>query len=309
MVNDVELLNAIKADMGLEGKGIGKRKYVKSGKLRKPRMTKKEKHAKEMLEGGFGFKDLLRIPATAAKIMFPPAAIALKAVGLGKGKKGTHKQMNQKHGDGFLDILKMPLKLIGMGADGEPVEIPLEYAEKIVGSGMTGGNAFLKFLENLKSGYTMPRSMWKLYKDLKPIAGKGYTASGVTAAGVTAAGQTAGKRKYVKKAKGQTGGGETGGSFLDMASRIANFSPFTSMSADVAPLSHIIPKDLIRDVSVGLVEKMMGKGKKVKKEKKPKRAVSPKVASRAALVKKIMKEKGFSVIEASKYVKAKGLKY
>lgn len=295
MVNDVELLNAIKTDMGLEGKGIGKRKYVKSGKLRKPRMTKKEKHAKEMLEGGFGFKDLLRIPATAAKVMFPPAAIALKAVGLGKAKKGAHKQMKQ-HGDGFLDILKMPLKLLGMGADGEPVEIPLEYAEKMVGSGMTGGNAFLKFLDNLKRGYSMPRSMWKLYKDLKPMAGKGFTA----------AGQTAGKRKYVKKAKGLTGGGETGGSFLDMASRIANFSPFTSMSADVAPLSHIIPKDLIRDVSVGLVEKMMGKGKKVKK---PKRAVSPKVASRAALVKKIMKEKGFSVIEASKYVKAKGLKY
>lgn len=308
MVNDVELLNAIKADMGLEGKGIGKRKYVKSGKPRKPRMTKKEK---AKLEGGLGFKDLLRIPATAAKMMFPPAAIALKAVGLGKGKK-------PKNGAGFLDVLKMPLKLLGMGADGVAVEIPLEHAEHIIGSGMTGGaNTFMNFLENLRKGYSMPHAMWKLYKELKPIVGKGYTAAGRKQIGnflpsdavVTASGQTAGKRKYVKKGKGETGGGETGGSFLDMASRIANFSPFTSMSADVAPLSHLLPKDLIRDVSVGVVEKMMGKGKKEKKENKVKRAVSPKVARRGALVKKLMKEKGFSVIEASKYIKAKGLKY
>lgn len=303
MVNDVELLNAIKADMGLEGKGIGKRKYVKSGKARKPRMTKKEKKEKE-LEGGFGFKDLLRIPATAAKIMFPPAAIALKAVGLGKGKK----QKACQCGDGFLDILKMPFKLLGMGVDGVPVEIPLEHAEHILGSGMTGGNAFLKFLENLRKGYSMPRALWTLSKDMGTSAGDGVTGAGYTAAGVTAAGYTAaGKRKYVKKAKG-----ETGGSFLDMASKIANFSPFTSMSADVAPLSHIIPKDLIRDVSVGIVEKMMGKGKKEKKENKenkPKRAVSPKVAKRAALVKKIMQQKGLSVIEASKYIKAHNMKY
>ena len=316
MVNDVELLNAIKADMGLEGKGIGKRKYVKSGKPRKPRMTKKEKAA---LEGGLGFKDLLRIPATAAKVIFPPAAIALKAVGLGKSKRGPegdaismHRKISdcsgrkpKAQGGSFLDVLKMPLKLLGMGADGVPVEIPLEHVEKMCGCGMTGGNAFLKFLENLRSGYSMPHSMWKLYKDLKPIDGKGYTAAGYTAAGMTG-----GKKKK-------------GGSILKMASKIANFSPFTSMSADVSPLSHIIPKDLVRDVSVGIVEKMMGKGKKAKKAKeveevkevkekkakKVKRAVSPKVARRGELVKKIMKSKSLSFIEASKYVKANNLKY
>jgi hypothetical protein len=42
---------------------------------------------------------------------------------------------------------------------------------------------------------------------------------------------------------------------------------------------------------------------------KKKKSLNPKMKKRMEMVKKIMKEKGLSMIEASKYIKSNGIKY
>jgi hypothetical protein len=286
-MKDTELLNIIKSDMGLTGKGVS------AGK-------------KTFKKGGFGFKDLLKPLALAAKVVFPPAAIPLKMVGLGNGE----------------DILDLPMKLVGQGKNGYLIELLPEDIERGIGRGMsaggmsagnmygcphcgmTGGN-MSNLLRDLQKGESLP----KLISKYSLKKGKGISAAGMSAAGMSAAGMSAGAElggmgmglrptrdnmpasmMGAAKKRGRPSK-KVGGDILSTLARVANIIK--------GGKKKVFKMD--ENVSVAKVSKAKApKGGKVK---------SGKLANRAALVKKIMKEKGLKMIEASKYIRENNLTY
>jgi hypothetical protein len=314
-MKDSELLNIIKNDMGLKGKGMsaGKKVYKK---------------------GGIGFKDLLKIPATIVKSVFPPAALPLKMVGLGKKQK--------QYGSGLFDIFKIPLKLVGLGANGEYVEVYEKDIDRAVGMGMSGGCSECgdvcggnigEVLKLLITGQSLPYAIQKSQKKKQKKSKKGKGITGGAELGTVELGR-------VRRVKGEgmgsrptrdnmpgsdmSGGkkrgrpSKKGGSFLSTIADIANISPFTNSVMDISPLSQLVGKKTLQNAAASMVEKQLGLGitggkKKAgrpKKEKQPKqRKVNSKMANRSKLVKKIMNEKGVSMIEASKLIKQHNLKY
>jgi hypothetical protein len=153
---------------------------------------------------------------------------------------------------------------------------PVKRTRKLNGS---GGN----FLDSLKhvGSYIKPIAE-KVGKDvILPVAidvGKKALISSMTAAGI--------KRK--RKLKGS---GSSGGNFLDSLKHVGNY---------MKPLAEKIGKDVILPVAMdvgkqALTSYMTGAGLKMKR--------------RAELVKKIMKESGCTLPEASKYIKQNNLKY
>lgn len=279
-MNDIELLNSIKNDMGLHGKGIGKRAYkkrqpMKGGKLEDVAnmpfkiegsaygdlLNALEQKNQEFVGAGMNgegfFSDMLSMVPIVGNIAGPLA----KKVGLGK---------QQENGAGILSGLVSMVPIVG------PVLSGAMDAKKKLGLGVSAGKRRGKGLSagGLSAGNV-------------PLLAAGLSAGGLSAGGKP-------KRKYVKK---------NGAGLLDVVSKVANISPFTNTLAN-NPLSQLMGQENVRQVAVNAVKKMLG-GKKVKKAKGKKG--NKKIAERAKIVKKIMKERGISMIEASKAVKSEGL--
>jgi len=275
-MKDTELLNIIKSDMGLTGKGVsaGKKTYKK---------------------GGFGFKDLLKPLATVAKVVFPPAAIPLKMVGLGNGE----------------DVLDMPMKLVAQGKNGYLIDLLPEDIERGIGKGMSaggmsagcsecggmcGGNLFSDFLRDLQKGIPLPILMIKyaFKKGNGMSAGAELGGMGMgsrpTRDNMPASMMASGKKRGRPSKK-------VGGDIISTLARVANIAK--------GGKKKVFKMD--DEVAVAKVSK----AKKPKKEKVVKggKVKNPKLAKRAALVKKIMKEKGLKMIDASKYIRENNLQY
>ena len=159
----------------------------------------------------------------------------------------------------------------------KPVRV--KRTRKLNGSGSSGGN----FLDTLKhvGSYIKPIAE-KVGKDvILPVAmdvGKKALISSMTAAGI--------KRK--RKLKGS---GSSGGNFLDSLKHVGSY---------IKPIAEKVGKDVILPVAMdvgkqALTSYMSGAGLKMKR--------------RAELVKKIMRESGCNLGEASKYIKQNNLKY
>jgi hypothetical protein len=285
--------------MGLTGKGVsaGKKTYKK---------------------GGFGFKDLIKPLATVAKVVFPPAAIPLKMVGLGNGE----------------DVLDMPMKLVAQGKNGYLIDLLPEDIERGIGKGMSaggmsagamcgcpqcgmnGGNIFSDFLRDLQKGIPLPVLMIK-YAFKK---GKGMSAGAQLGMGMSAGAQLG---------MGMSAGAELGG--MGMGSRPTRDNmPASMMGAakkrgrpskkvggdiisTIARVANIAKggKKKVFKMDDEVAVPKVSKAKKPKKEKVVKggKVKSGKLAKRAALVKKIMKEKGLKMIDASKYIRENNLQY
>ena len=274
MVNDIHLLNGIKEGLGLQGMGAAKRTYTKSGKTRNARVPK----IKTM--DGAGFLDFIK------KVISVPAK-----------------------------LVSMPLQMFGLGKGGERVEIYVSPKfRELTAAGMSAAG--------------MSAAGKKRGRKAAGISAAGMSAAGLSAAGLSAAGKP--KRKYVKKGgnvsmegnasrfeeplgSGMSGKPKrkyvkkNGAGFLDLVSKVANFSPFTNTTSG-NPLSKFFGDENVRKVAVDVASKVLGlgKGKKVKATK-AKKAPSKKVSERAKLVKQVMAEHGLSMIHASKYIKENGL--
>lgn len=282
-MKDTELLNIIKSDMGLTGKGVsaGKKTYKK---------------------GGFGFKDLIKPLATVAKVVFPPAAIPLKMVGLGNGE----------------DVLDMPMKLVAQGKNGYLIDLLPEDIERGIGKGMSaggmsagcsqcgmcGGNLFSDFLRDLQKGIPLPVLIIKYA--LKAPKGSGMSAGAQLGMGMSAGAELGGMGMGSRPtrdnmpasmmASGKKRGRpskKVGGDIISTLARVANIVK--------GGKKKVFKMD--DEVAVTKVSKAKAKAPKGGKVK------SGNLANRAALVKKIMKEKGLKMIEASKYVKQNNLQY
>jgi hypothetical protein len=215
-------------------------------------------------------------------------------------------------------------------------------------SSMAGPLALpIKILSKLTGGANNGEYMLVDDKDINDMVGgmMRIIGSGMSAGGYSAGGMSAGvlnKPKVIKpKVSNRTGNqgligfGKKkrgrkpkveGGNFLDIASKIANFSPFTSTTSS-NPLSQLFGDENVRNIAVDIASKMMGKGKRGRKPKSTGGAVNmgsrpttqnmpsssfsggakKKPNKRAEIVKKVMKEKNMSMIEASKYVKQNNL--
>ena len=155
----------------------------------------------------------------------------------------------------------------------------IKRKRKLKGSGSSGGN----FLDSLKHvGNYMKPLAEKIGKDvILPVTidvGKKALISSMSGAGI--------KRK--RKLKGS---GSSGGNFLDSLKHVGNY---------MKPIAEKIGKDVILPVAMdvgkqALTSYMSGAGLKMKR--------------RAELVKKIMKESGCTLGEASNYIKQNNLKY
>ena len=270
-MKDTELLNIIKSDMGLTGKGVsaGKKTYKK---------------------GGFGFKDLIKPLTTVAKVVFPPAAIPLKMVGLGNGE----------------DVLDMPMKLVAQGKNGYLIDLLPEDIERGIGKGMSagsmragcsecggmcGGNLFTDFLRELQKGTPLPLLIIKYA--LKAPKGSGISAgaelggmgmgSRPTRDNMPASMMASGKKRGRPSKK-------VGGDIISTLARVANITKGGKAKKEKVAVAYVSK----------LKKEKVVKGGKVK---------NPKIAKRAALVKKIMKEKGLKMIDASKYIRENNLSY
>jgi len=259
-------------------------------------------------------------------------------------------------GGSFLDIIKAPFKLLGFGTNGELVASmegcgykDLFNGEKLynfIGDGMKHkkGGSFMDFVSSMAGPLALPFKLLSKMsgngeyqevedKDINDalggvmrVMGKGYSAGGMSAGALKKLPNRTGNQGLI--GFGSKKSDKKGGNFLDIASKIANFSPFTSTTAS-NPLSQLFGAENVRNVAVDIASKMMGKGKKEKKPTKQKKtggAVNmggrpttqnmpsssfsggaKKSNKRAEIVKKVMKEKNMSMIEASKYVKANKL--
>ncbi len=215
----------------------------------------------------------------------------------------------------LLNSIKNDLGLEGKGLSAGKAGHVKEYADLLgelervnkhfEGSGMSGAGFFSKMLSYVPvigapMGYVakkMGMGKKRSKKGGNVVLGTGMTAGselgqGMTAGGLTAGGMIAGKRKYVRK---------SGAGMMDIFSKIANASPFSNVTAG-NPLSQLFGDQNVKDMASKIVGRMISGG--AKRAKKP---ASAGVMKRAEIVKKVMKERGISMIQASKAVKAEGL--
>lgn len=270
-MNDIELLNAIKNDMGLEGKGIGKRSYNKSGKPRKPRTPKKAEDSYDKL---------------------------IKAL---EGKKLEYHGAGLDGAGFFSSMLSMlpvvgsvagPLaKKVGLGVSAGGLSAGGVSAGGVSAGGITAGSKPKR--KYVKKGRGLVSGLLSMVPAVGPVLAHAYEAKqkygkGIIAGNVNLSAGAKPKRKYIKKQKGA--------GLLDVMSKVANISPFTDVTSG-NPLSKLFGQENVRDIAAKLATKAMG-GKKKR---------GPKSNRRAEIVKKVMAEEGLNMIQASKYVKEHNL--
>ena len=98
-------------------------------------------------------------------------------------------------------------------------------------------------------------------------------------------------QKPVKRTRQLTGSGSSGGNFLDTLKSVGNY---------IKPIAEKVGKDVVLPVAMDI-------GKDALKTYLTESGL--KMKRRADLVKKIMKESGCSLPEASKFIKQNNLKY
>jgi hypothetical protein len=237
--------------------------------------------------GKYTFNDFLGDTAGVAKAVAPDL---IRAVALGRGRKG-----GSKIGDSIAKVAKTlapfaPL-LLGLG---HPTNVPIKKShivealkhlgakkshslKKLKEVAMSGGYSFNDFLGDVAS----------VGKEVAPDLIR------------SALGRGKGKRKapapslesMVQEIKGGKKN-NTGRKFINTMKTIGRtLAPVAKEVGKVAlPIVKEVGKEMLRD---GIKSLVSGAGKKPN--------------ARALIVKKIMKEKGLKLIEASKYVKAHGL--
>lgn len=306
-------MEEVKEGMGLKGKGV-------SAGMKKMKKGKGYTAGNDM-EGGFGFKDLLRGPATLLKAVVPMASVPLKVVGLGKKKGGA--QLGYDGPPVWKDNLPKPFYYAsGLSAGGYTagsVKKLLDDEAKFMVKNengeyqeLEGGNVITKFLSGLldkvnplsiisnavSESFNKGKKYGKRYggvKEPKFMENEGRTGNQALIVGYG--------KKRGRKPKGA-------GVLSDIA-KIANApNDFVSKFTLEPPsfLESVIGRDNLRnigrEVSSNVVSKMLGVGKKAPKA--PKKGPK-KVNKRAEIVRQVMKDKGLKLIEASKYVKEHNL--
>jgi hypothetical protein len=280
-LNDAQLLNDIKQDYGLSGKGVSGSAKRKVGRPKKVKQVAKTRKA-----------------------------------GRPKGSKNKSKDSDfDIEGSGFGDFLRKAFNVVSM-----PLKLATLPIKMITGGSAQDKKLYKKMgLTGKGKGVDLIKMLYQIYKNFtspsvnaSPSVGNGVSASGVSASGVTASGVTAsGKRKYVKKTVGNgvTASGKrkyvkkTGkGIVKDLvktAMKVANISPFTDTLSGT-PLMKILGKDRVNNFVADFVSSKIpnpfGKGKK-----------KMTFNTRSQLVKHIMNEKGMKLPEASSYVKQHNL--
>jgi len=208
--------------------------------------------------------------------------------------KGNGVEGSGMSAGGFMDIIKLPLKLLGLGKNNQYVEME--------GCGEVA-DALRVITKHLLQG--------------KQPKGKGMSAGrkgkGMSAGAVNRTGNQ-GLMGFGEKPK-------NGAGLFDVMSKIANFPSDIMPSTFSSPLEDIFGKSNLRDISAKIAENMTG-GKTIKgykgkgmgnrptKQNLPSSSFSggaKKPNKRAEIVRKIMKERGVGMIEASRIVKNEGL--
>ena len=199
----------------------------------------------------------------------PEIAAGLTAIGYGKKKKKEEELRSSKKTGGIVM--------------GDQIGMPFDW--NMFKKHAMGGLPLKEFKSNVKGGaYSMTG---KGFDDFKKKLGKMSIADVKSYVGL-------GKRKAV--GSGMSGGGMSGGTILG--------NPDPHVGSGMNPVERkvggrqLVPTQLLPSSS------MSGQGKA---ESKPKRQASSSLKSRAEVVKRLMKERGISMIEASKTVKAEGL--
>jgi len=211
--------------------------------------------------------------------------------------KGNGVEGSGMSAGGFMDIIKLPLKLLGLGKNNQYVEME--------GCGEVA-DALRVITKHLLQGKGMSAG--------KKRGRKGKQPKVMMSAGAVNRTGNQGLMGFGEKPK-------NGAGLFDVMSKIANFPSDIMPSTFSSPLEDIFGKSNLRDISAKIAENMTGgkttKGYKGKgmgnrptKQNLPSSSFSggaKKPNKRAEIVRKIMKERGVSMIEASKIVKNEGL--
>jgi len=310
------------------------------------------------MSGGFGLLDIMKIPLKLVgfgkdgteyemkgcglfDIMNPVKMIKLARMALGDSEHGSgYSAGGMSGGFGLLDIAKIPLKLMGLGKNGEEYE--LDGGGAVV-------DAIKKFLMNLHPLMMATNDIKGRLKKGKGMSAGNERFEGMT--GLSGVGMSAGKRgrkqsKIINNSKnimsagavnrtgnqGLMGYGDVpqqGAGLMDIVGKVINgpadfLNKINPMSFS-SPIEDIVGRDRLRNISGSIVKNMMGLGKqpKVKQPKVGKgmggrptkenmhsssfSGGAKKPNKRAEIVKKVMRERGVKMIEASKIVKNEGL--
>jgi len=200
----------------------------------------------------------------------PEIAAGLTAIGYGKKKKKEEELRSSKK--------------IGGIVMGDQVGMPFDW--NMFKKHAMGGLPLKEFKSNVKGGaYSITG---KGFDDFKKKLGKMSIADVKSYVGL-------GKRKAI-------GSGMSGGSIL------GNPDPAVGSGMNLALRAFPEGKNTVeRKVGGRLVPTQLLPSSSMSGQGKPKRQASSSLKSRAEVVRKIMKERGISMIEASKAVKAEGL--
>jgi hypothetical protein len=177
---------------------------------------------------------------------------------------------------------------------------------------LEGGNAITNFLSNILQQFNplhhIGKEISRTFNKGK-VMGKRYGGAKGDVIDTNTTGRTGNQALIVGYGK-KRGRKPKGAGILGDIAKVANapmdfLSKFTMEQPTF--LESVVGRDNLRNigrnVSAGVVEKMLGLGKKKEKDaNKPK-----KVNKRAEIVRKVMKEQGLKMIEASKYVKDNNL--
>ena len=236
---------------------------------------------------------------------------------------------SMKGGDIWGDIGSAALHiapfLLGLGKE-HPRNLGKLFAEKMEGSGISGGNWWNDFMSGVDD-------VTKVILPFAPIIAKAFTGAGGEPAEISSVEGKGGKKDKRGRGRPRKGCGVTGGAILGNpdpypvqgdSKRIAGkgksggakISPNGDLLAMPSPeLSNgVPPKAQLRGAYGGssdekvikAVEKKLG-GKKLSADIRMPDMEGGGRSKRNEIVKKIMKEKGMKMIEASKYVKEHGL--
>ena len=317
------------------------------------------------MSGGFGLLDIAKIPLKLIglgkdgeeyemsgnglfDIMNPIKMIKLARMALGDSEHGSgYSAGGMSGGFGLLDIAKIPLKLMGLGKDGEEYELE--------GSGAFV-DAIKNFLMNLHPLMIAKKHIKSELKKGRGVSagsvacgmsagrkrrGKGVSAGGLPEVPTSVSDMSGGKRgrKQSKIIKGMSAGAvnrtgnqglmgygdvpQEGAGLMDIVGKVINgpsdfLNKLNPMSFS-SPIEDMVGRDRLRKISGSIVQNMMGLGSKKKGKGMGGRPTTQNMPSssfsggakkpnkRAEIVKKVMRERGVSMIQASKIVKSEGL--
>ena len=354
---NVRELVDVKDGMGLQGMGLsaGMKKMIK----------KEAKKGKGMSAGAqLGYDG----PPVWKDNITPPFFVA---TGGGNASRFVEPLGSGMSAGGFLDLLKLPFKLLGKGKNGkrvvlkgaglmdlfDPVKL-IKFGRMALGDSEEGsgiGSTVKNLAMTALGPFAIPLKLMGLGKDnkyyemegcgvitdtiqkllqqLNPLHhissavseswnkgkkyGKRYQGNGMSAGADNRTGNQGLMGYGKKKGKGMSAGKKApkdGAGIVSILSDIASLPSKIIPNTFTSPLEDIFGRERGRNVSKSIVENMMdgkGMGARPTKQNMPSSSFSggakKKGIKRVDIVKRIMKERGVSMIEASKIVKNEGL--